>query len=384
MIESTRDEVIEADVVIVGGGPAGCSAALALKGSGKKVLLVDKAVFPRDKTCGDSIPAHALLGLENISPGIYDSFLQKVESLSFRSSALVFPKGSQIEFTWPLPGYVTERRTFDAFLLDRVIEMTDTQVITGLKVMDYQRVDAYIRITTQMTDGSPGAEIITPLVIAADGAPSLAARKLAGIRPDPAVYGQAVRCYFEGVAGLDPRFELIFYHPRFFPGYFWMFPMTGGRVNAGFGMPEKYRRKTGTSLVTLFQQFQEKHPVVRQMLENARQVGEIRGAMVPFAMKKQAWSGPGFMLTGDSASLVDPVSGDGIIYAVRSGLLAGLAAKNGRESLYGQQVEKFLWNRMKSQRRAIRLMSRFPFLISVAASLDRFEWFRAGIRRRTW
>ncbi len=384
MNEGTQADVIKADVVIVGGGPAGCSAALALKGSGKKVLLVDKAVFPREKTCGDSIPAHALLGLENISPGMYDSFLQKVESVSFRSSALIFPNGRQVVFTWPLPGYVTERRIFDAFLLDRVIEMTDTQVITGLKVVNYQRVDAFIRLNTQTRDGSPGTEIITPLVIAADGAPSLAARRLAGIPPDPVVYGQAVRCYFEGVQGLDPRMELIFYHPRFFPGYFWIFPMTGGRVNAGFGMPEKHRRKTGTSLVDLFQQFSEQHQVVRKMLENASQVSEIRGGMVPFAVKKQVWSGPGFMLTGDAGSLVDPVSGDGIMNAVRSGLLAGIAAKIGREPLYGEQVEKFIWNRMKSQRRTIGLMSQFRFLISVAAWLGRFEWFPTGIRRWIW
>ncbi|TSA38803.1 MAG: geranylgeranyl reductase family protein [Porphyromonadaceae bacterium] len=384
MIQGAHAEIIDADVVIVGGGPAGCSAALALKGSGKKVLLVDKAVFPREKTCGDSIPAYALIGLENISPGIYDSFLQKVQSVSFRSSALVFPNASQIEFTWPLPGYVTERQIFDAFLLDRVIEMTDTQVITGLKVVNYQRVEAFIRLNTQTRDGTLGAEIITPLVIAADGAPSLAARRLAGISPDPVVYGQAVRCYFEGVEGIDPRLELIFYHPRFFPGYFWMFPMTGGRVNAGFGMPEKHRRKTGASLVDLFQQFREQHPVARRMLENACQVSEIRGGIVPFAMKKQVWSGPGFMLTGDAGSLVDPVSGDGIMYAVRSGLLAGLAAKIGRESLYGKQVEKLLWNRMKSQRRAIRLMTCFPFLISVAAWFGRFAWFRTGIHRWIW
>lgn len=384
MNQSAHGEVIEADVVIVGGGPAGCSAALALNGSGKKVLLVDKAVFPRDKTCGDSIAAYALLGLENISPGIYDSFLQKVESLSFQSSALIFPDGRQLVFTWPLPGYVTERRIFDAFLLDRVIEMTDTQVITGLKVMDYQRVDAYIRLTTQMTDGSAGAEIITPLVIAADGAPSLAARKLALIQPDPAVYGQAVRCYFEGVKGLDPPLELIFYHPRFFPGYFWMFPMTGGRFNAGFGMPEKHRRKTGISLVDLFQQFREQHPEVRRMLENACQISEIRGGMVPFAMKKQIWSGPGFMLTGDAGSLVDPVSGNGIMYAVRSGLLAGLAAKNGQMPSYNSQIEKFIWNRMKTQRQTISLITRLPFVVALVAWFGRFARFRKGIQRWIW
>ncbi|MFA5817179.1 MAG: hypothetical protein WC865_16355 [Bacteroidales bacterium] len=127
--------------------------------------------------------------------------------------------------------------------------------------------------------------------------------------------------------------------------------MTGGRVNAGFGMPEKHRRKTGTSLVFLFQQFRERHPVVRQMLVNARQVSEI---------------------------------GDGIMLAVRSGLLAGIAAKNGQVPLYDSQVEKFLWNRMKSQRQTISLITCLPFLISVVAWLGRFAWFRTGIRKWIW
>ncbi len=384
MNEVAVSERIIADVVIAGAGPAGCSAALALGDSGKKVLLLDKAVFPRNKTCGDSVPAHALIGLENISPGIFDSFLQKVPSLSFRSSALVFPNGEQFVFKWPLPGYVLERSAFDGFLLDRVVETTGAEVFTGLKAIDYQRSNGLIQIYTQQAGGSPGPVVSTPLVIAADGAPSLTARKLAGMAPDPSVYGQAVRCYFEGIEELDPGIELIFYHPRFFPGYFWIFPMTGGRANVGFGMPETFRRKTGASLTDLLNHFREQHPVVRRMLENARQITPLQGGMVPFAMRKQPWSGPGYLLTGDAASLVDPVSGDGIMYAVRSGLMAGLAVRNGKEALYGEQVEKLLWRRMKSQRRAIRLVSAFPALISAASLLGRYSWFRRGIQHWIW
>ncbi|MFA6129135.1 MAG: NAD(P)/FAD-dependent oxidoreductase [Bacteroidales bacterium] len=376
--------VIETDIVIVGGGPAGCSAAFALSGSGKKVLLIDKAVFPREKTCGDSIPGHALVGLENFSPGIFDSFLQQLPSVSFLSSGLVFPDGTKVDFSWTLPGYVAERRIFDHFLLNRVIEKTDLDVITGLKVTDYQRNDSLIHLLTQSVDGSRGRTIVASLVIAADGAPSLAARKLAGITPDPGIYGQAVRCYFDQVDPLLLTGPLVFYHPRFFPGYFWLFPMEGNRVNAGFGMPEKQRRKKGTSITDLFHQFRQKHPVVRQILGNARQISDIHGGMVPFSIIKQTWSGPGFLLTGDAASLVDPVSGDGIMLAVRSGLLAGLAAKNGKLSSYDEQIEKHIWNRMKTARQAMNLVTRVPFLISVLAWLGKFGWFRNLIRKWIW
>ena len=152
----------------------------------------------------------------------------------------------------------------------------------------------------------------------------------------------------------------------------------------GFGMPETFRRKTGASLTDLLNHFREQHPVVRRMLENARQITPLQGGMVPFAMRKQPWSGPGYLLTGDAASLVDPVSGDGIMYAVRSGLMAGLAVRNGKEALYGEQVEKLLWRRMKSQRRAIRLVSAFPALISAASLLGRYSWFRRGIQHWIW
>ncbi len=376
--------MIVSDVVIVGAGPAGCSAALALKGSGKKVLLVDKSFFPRSKTCGDSVPAHALLGLENLVPGIYDDFLSTVESVSFRQSALVFPNGQKLFFSWPLPGYVAERRAFDGFLLEKVLGSTDTQVITGLKVVDYKRSDQLIKLATSNIGGTSGPDILASVVIAADGAPSLAARKLAGVMPDPEAYGQAVRCYFDGVKGMDEGIELVFYHPHFFPGYFWIFPMPGGRVNAGFGMPEVARRKLKISLSELFKQFREQHPEVRKMLEQAVQAGDLRGGMVPFAMKRQIWSGPGFMLTGDAASMVDPVSGDGIMQAVRSGVLAGIAASTGNIAMYDQQIEKYLWNCMKSQRRTIRLMSGFPQLIRIAAWLGRFDWLRKRFQRWIW
>jgi geranylgeranyl reductase family protein len=384
MSKRVSNELIVKDVVIVGAGPAGCSAALALKGSGKKVLLVDKSVFPRNKTCGDSVPAHALLGLENLVPGIYDEFLATVKSVSFRTSALVFPKGQRLFFSWPLPGYVTERRDFDGFLLKKVTETTDTQIITGLKITNYTRVDDLILLSANNPDGTSGPEFLTRMVIAADGAPSLAARKLAGIVPDQGAYGQAVRCYFNGVKGLDEGIELVFYHPDFFPGYFWLFPMADGRVNAGFGMPEISRRKLKKSLASLFSQFRDQHPVVREMLENAEPIGDLRGGMVPFAMKRQIWSGPGFMLTGDAASMVDPVSGDGIMQAVRSGMLAGIAAGTGNYTLYDQQVEKFLWKRMESQRRAIRLMTGFPHLIRIAAWLGRYHWIRNRFQRWIW
>ncbi len=384
MNEAGLHESMIADVVIVGAGPAGCSAALALGGSGKRVLLLDKAAFPRNKTCGDSVPAHALIGLENISPGLYDSFLQTVASQSFRSSALVFPSGERFRFNWPLPGYVLERTAFDGFLLDRVVATTDVQVITGLKAVDYRRDSNQVQIDTVDNTGSPGPIISTTLVIAADGAPSLAARKLAGILPDPARFGQAVRCYFEGVGDTDPGMELIFYHPRFFPGYFWIFPMAGGRANVGFGMLESFRRKSGRPLTDLFTDFREQHKAVRSILQSARQVSPLQGGMVPFAMRKQSWSGPGYLLTGDAASLVDPVSGDGIMQAVRSGLMAGLAVRNGEEALYGGQVEKFLWNRMKSPRRAIRIASAFPFLMSGASLLGRSPRLRRAIQRWIW
>jgi geranylgeranyl reductase family protein len=380
----SQSSIIETDVLIAGAGPAGCSAALALHGSGMRVALVDKSAFPRIKVCGDSVPAHALIALEPFSPGIYDSFLREVPNVDFRSSVMVMPNGAQFKFSWPLPGYVAERRLFDDFLLQRVAKETGTNLFTGFRIVDYQRVGDKILVPTKTPDGSAGPQFLTRMVIGADGAPSLVSRKLGSQPPEPKRIGHAVRGYFSGVSYLEPGLEYIFYHPRFFPGYFWIFPMQGGMVNAGFGMAEKYRKRMGVPLNVLFEQFREQHPVANRMMAGAWPEGSLGGGMVPFAVKRQQWSGDGWLLTGDAASLVDPISGDGILYAVRSGLQAGLAVRNSRQSDYSKKVEELFWNRMRNQRIVMSLISRMPFIISMAASLGRYSWFRNALMKGIW
>lgn len=375
---------IETDVLIAGAGPAGCSAAIALHGTGLKVTLVDKSSFPRTKVCGDSVPAHALISLEPFSTGIYDDFLKEVPFYCFKSSVLVLPNGSRFEFSWPLPGYVTERRLFDDFLLRRAVRDPDTQFFSPVRIVDYQRVENRILVSTRNPDGTEGPQFLAGTVIGADGAPSLAARKLASGTPDPATIGQAVRAYYSGVKGMEPGSEYIFYHPDFFPGYFWIFPMADGLVNAGFGMTEKYRKKTGVPLNVLFEQFMEGHPVVKSMMKDAVMQSGLGGGMVPFAMKKQEWAGDGYLLTGDAASLVDPVSGDGILFAVRSGLQAGLAIRNGRQKEYSAKVEALFWNRMRNQRIIIRMIARMPWVITLAAQMGRYGWFRRALMKGIW
>jgi geranylgeranyl reductase family protein len=385
----TSPEFIETDIAIVGAGPAGCAAALSLKHSGRRVLLLDKAEFPREKTCGDSIPAASMLNLENIDPGIYNSFLQTVPHNSFRSSSLVFPSGKSLQVHWPLPGYLVYRNDFDAFLLDRVKAANTSRILTGLKAVDYGRFGNFFRIGTRYGE-SEGPEIICSRIIGADGAPSLAARKLTGSNPDQSTYGHAIRCYYEDVPGMDNDTELIFMHPDFFPGYFWLFPMADGRVNAGYGMPEKWRKRSGMPLPELFTRFIKEHPVVREMLSGSRQVTPIKGGMVPFAMKWQPCSGPGFYLAGDAASLVDPLSGDGIQYAIKSGILAGAHAEKdlinsdwdhqGGESEYDRLIRKYIWNRMKSGRRLIPLLTAAPALMRIAEACAGNAWFKRKIR----
>jgi flavin-dependent dehydrogenase len=106
--------------------------------------------------------------------------------------------------------------------------------------------------------------------------------------------------------------------------------------------------------------------------------------MVPFAMKKQEWAGDGYLLTGDAASLVDPVSGDGILFAVRSGLQAGLAIRNGRQKEYSAKVEALFWNRMRNQRIIIRMIARMPWVITLAAQMGRYGWFRRALMKGIW
>jgi menaquinone-9 beta-reductase len=310
------------EAIIVGAGPAGSSAACYLSGMGHKVLLLDKEIFPREKVCGDGIAprsVHALSRL-GVEEEIEAKFL-KTRGIRFYASRgglteVDYPMGSR----FPDHGYVVPRIELDEILL-RKAEAMGAEVRLGWEVRD---------VLPEEGGGYPGVEaahekeIITihgRYIIGADGPLSRTASRLDMLHKDPAFIGVSVRCYMSGVEGLAERLE-IYPEDAISPSCGWIFPMRDGLANVGVGAMLYAIRRKDINLNQVFEDFIHKTRHASQKLRGARREGRLRGAVLRVGLGGSRARKANVILAGDAASLTNPVSGEGITYALESGRLA--------------------------------------------------------------
>jgi len=302
-------------IVVVGAGPAGAAASYFLARAGLCPLLVDRAEFPRDKVCGDAVSPRALGVVEAMGA------LAEVVSLGFRAeeALLVSPDGRSATAAIPrppgLPGYVV---TVPRFRLDHVLKRRAVEAgarfrrarAAGL-VRDKGRV-AGVRT-------EDGAVVEADLVILATGAATPLVRE-AGLLPDGPPLGMAARRYFEDVADLSARIE-IFFDGVDLPGYAWVFPSAPRAANVGIGSFGASSRAPARALDDLI----ERHPRLHAALDGARATGPARGFPIRIGLPPARLTRPGVLVAGEAAGLVNPLTGEGIDYALESGRLAAEA-----------------------------------------------------------
>lgn len=306
------------EVAIVGAGPAGTAAAITLARAGRRVLVVDKAVFPRDKCCGDGLTTGALRHLEHLGLD-----LTTMPSFTPVGSAWVrSPSGRTVEFPFPsgrgLYGAVAPRRELDAALVDRAravgAEIRDGHALTGA-------VDSgdHVRLTVD------GIGIIDArLVIGADGMWS-PLRKHLGLAPEGYLGDwHAFRQYAHGVTGSAAERLWVWFDRDLLPGYAWSFPLPDGRVNIGFGVLRDGHRR-----------IQDMAPLWADLLQRPH----VREALGPDAVLEDrhlAWPIPAridtaitgagrVMFVGDAVAATDPLTGEGIGQALFTGIAAAEA-----------------------------------------------------------
>ena len=373
------------DVVIVGAGPAGCAGALELGKFRAKVLLLDREPFPRDKVCGDAIPGPAVKALAKIDPGYAASLAELPAAARSRRTRLCLNGHRPVDLTWETRAYTCRRSDFDAHLLDLVRNHTDTEISTGRRVTGLT-ADAN-GVVVQTGERSVRAK----LVIGADGAHSVVGKQLAGHRLDLDHHGGAVRQYHRGVAGTEPERLEIHTLPAFMPGYFWIFPLTDGYCNVGFGMHSRAIKKKGLALRTSIQSFIAASPSLRERFAGATAVEEVRGFGLPFGSRRVTVSGGRFLLAGDAAQLIDPLTGDGIGQAVLSGLLAGRQAARCLEdddysavamSNYTTALRNQIGRDLRLRSAVLNAHRRFPFLVDWGARLLSVDVVRDFVRPR--
>jgi geranylgeranyl reductase family protein len=316
-----------ADVIIAGAGPAGSVAAYDLARSGVSVLILEKAAFPRYKVCGAGL-THKIL--KEIPFDVSPVFETAVHTIRFSTGlADVFSRSSGSPLI-----YCTMRDRLDAFMLDQAVA-AGAKVMFGEKVMDVQRDGEYTAVTTKT--GSYRSR----LVIGADGASSAVARS-AGLREN-ILPGLAWEAEIAAPAELVKRFsQTVFLDWGSFPGgYGWVFPKAD-HFSVGVGGPASLSKW----MIPYYERFMKYFEgALREsdegMGEGRYAMGDERFAMgdessllravslkswpIPVRVRESRFHAGNVLVTGDAAGLTDPLTGEGIYYAVRSGRLAAAA-----------------------------------------------------------
>ncbi|WP_238500483.1 NAD(P)/FAD-dependent oxidoreductase [Streptosporangium sp. KLBMP 9127] len=291
------------DLVVVGGGPAGSAAALRAKQLRPKarVLLLDRADFPRDKACGDGIAAHGRDELDLLGvPGLIADY-RPTHRLS-----VISPGGARVCATVARPNHVVPRKVFDA----RLVEAARAR---GVEVRRHR-----VRALTPhgdhvLVDGVLAARV----VVGADGANS-AVRRLIGIAATRDRHvAIAVRGYADVPA--DDDVQHIAMQRDGWPAYAWSFPIGDGTANVGFGMLLPRLRATGLPGREVL------HGRLAELLPHLP-ARDLRAHHLPLSPGRPRPGTGRVLLAGDAAGLINPLTGEGIYYALLSGRLAGESA----------------------------------------------------------
>jgi flavin-dependent dehydrogenase len=318
------------DVLVVGAGPAGATAACLLARAGARVVVCDRARFPRDKLCGDTLNPGTLALLDRLGVGA----IVRKRALAVTGMTVTGPGGVTVTADYPgdLRGAAMLRAELDLLLVEAAAR-AGAQIETGVSV----RVPLFDATTSRLTGvGLSSADrteraLRARIVIAADGRCSTLAFKLGLARFALAPKRWAFGAYFTDVASLTERGEM---HIRK-DCYIGVAPLPDQVVNVCVVREVSAIRKTlckrSPGDTDLLGDAVTGDPNLQERFAAARQVSRIT-VLGPLAVESRAPGCPGLLLAGDAAGFIDPITGDGLRFAVRGGELAAEAALRELES----------------------------------------------------
>jgi geranylgeranyl reductase family protein len=345
-VTSQRED--DADVIVVGAGPSGSTAAYYLAQAGLNVLLIEKSRFPRDKVCGDGLTPRAVKSLVAMGVDVSE------EAGWLRNKGLrVIAGGMRLELPWPelsdWPGYglVRTRASLDEQLARRAqaagAKLLEGTTVTGPVLADNGRIvgvetSAEGEEKSKPRSRSDNSERAHPetvtyrarVVVAADGNSSRLSIAMGLSKRDDRPMGVAVRTYYTSPRDKDDYLESwldLWDGDRLLPGYGWIFGMGDGTSNVGLGMLNTSDAFGKTDYRELLKRWLRSMPEEWGYVEENR-TEPVRGAALPMGFNRTPQYYKGLLLAGDAAGMVNPFNGEGIAYAMESGqLLARVVAQ---------------------------------------------------------
>jgi geranylgeranyl reductase family protein len=361
------------DVVVVGAGPAGTAAAITAVERGLTVVCVDKAHFPRDKTCGDGLTANALRLLETL--GVSTAELAATGPMFITETVLVSPSGRRAHLPLPAHGAhaaVVSRLTLDAALV-AVARRRGVDIREGCTLEGLVQDDDGAHLT--FTDGST---LRAGHVIAADGHWSAVRRALEPNAPRDLGEWHAVRQYFDGV---DEKRLWVLFERDLLPGYAWVFPLPGGRANVGYGVLRSDGR-SGRALKDLWPELVAR-PGIRAILgPHARASEPVRAWPIPTRYEPTRLTTGRVLFAGDAAGVVDPMTGEGIAQAIETGMLAAEAVATGAD--YRVLVHRAIGRDLRFAHLLQRILRRPLGARAALRAADLTPWTRRNFARWMW
>ncbi len=311
---------LDADVIVVGGGPAGSTAAALLAKSGLCTLLLDRETFPRDKACGDAVPLSCFrvlrdLGLpQSAFEGVY-----RLDQLLLRAplgGTLKFPLSTDPDAASAIISrhefdYVLYKHALDSGAECRIVNVNAPIVENGQVVGVRGKADRH------------NVELRARLVIAADGATSAIARALGSRQPREDRWAVALRGYIQTDRELDGTMEVAFLD-KIQPGYAWFFPIGKHSANIGVGMRSDHYKRHSKTLTDALDYYCTTPPV--RALAGNNKVTDIKTWSIPFFTQNLKRVFNGALLAGDAGGFVNPITGAGIYPAVVTGSYAAQTA----------------------------------------------------------
>jgi len=365
----TNPQMKEIDVCIVGAGPAGTITALFLAKKGISCILADKAKFPRDKICGDGISGWVVSVLAELDKNLLLKINQQPSLLHSYGIRIVAPNQKVLDLPFldshalspdiP-PGYTCKRIDFDNFLLEEAKSKPRIELLENTEIISYHKnSDGALLETGQ------GERIRAKIVVVANGANSSFMKDPGGIAKDKKSTMTGLKAYYRGISGMHKEnYVELHFLKGLIPGYFWIFPLPGGLANVGIGLDQHRISKKKLSLKKQMLDAIHHVPYLKERFKHAEQITQIQSYGLPLWDKKRSISGERYMLAGDTASLIDPITGEGIGHAALCGMFAANQAEralktNDFSAEFMKQYDKEVYDKVGKELKISSKISRF-------------------------